>query len=89
MPTAAEVGLPEFHVTGWTGYLAPAGTPVDVINLLHAEITAVLRSKEFIAWIENFGSESVASTPKEFAAAIRSELIRWRKIVEDSGVSPE
>jgi tripartite-type tricarboxylate transporter receptor subunit TctC len=89
VPAAAEVGLPEFHVTGWTGYLAPAGTPVDIINTLHARITAVLRSNDFVGWIENFGSESVASTPKEFAAAIQSELIRWRKIVEDSGVSPE
>jgi tripartite-type tricarboxylate transporter receptor subunit TctC len=31
VPTAAEVGLPEFHVTGWTGFLAPAGTPAGVV----------------------------------------------------------
>ena len=67
----------------------PAGTPPSIIAILHKGITAVLHSKEFVAWIESLGSEAVANTPQEFAAVIQSELIRWRKIVQESGVSAE
>ena len=89
VPSAAEAGLPKFQVVGWNGYLVPAGTPQDIVAMLHKEMTAVLRAQEFAAWIEISGSELVASTPQQFASVIQSELVRWKRIVEESGVSAQ
>ncbi len=89
VPSAAEVGLPEFEVIAWNGYLVPAGTRPDIIATLHKEITGALKGKEFAAWLASMDSETVASTPQQFASVIQTELVRWRRIVEESGVSAE
>jgi tripartite-type tricarboxylate transporter receptor subunit TctC len=89
VPTAVEAGIPAFQISGWNGYLAPAGTPGSTIARLHKALTAVLRSKEFVTWIDTLGSEVVPTTPEEFATTIRSELTRWRAIVAESGVSTQ
>ncbi len=86
IPTAAEAGLPGFEITGWYGYLVPAGTPPEIIARLHKELTAALRSKEYVDFVESFGSNVVASTPQEFATTIKLEQTRWAKIIAQAGV---
>jgi tripartite-type tricarboxylate transporter receptor subunit TctC len=86
IPTAAEAGLPGFEITGWYGYLVPAGTPPKIITRLHKELTAALRSKEYVDFVESFGSTVVASTPDEFAATIKLEQTRWAKVIAQAGV---
>jgi tripartite-type tricarboxylate transporter receptor subunit TctC len=89
IPTAAELGLPGFDLTAWGGFLAPAGTPPEIVARLNKEFVAALRQPELVAWIESLGSEVVPSTPDEFARYIKLELGRWSKIVKDAKVQVE
>ncbi|MDR6860227.1 tripartite tricarboxylate transporter substrate binding protein [Variovorax guangxiensis] len=89
VPTVAEQGYPGFEVLGWYGLFAPAGTPPAVLERLSQDFTAVLRSDKMRATLESQGGPAIASTPAQFAALIRSEITRWKKVVEQAGVKPE
>jgi tripartite-type tricarboxylate transporter receptor subunit TctC len=86
LPTFAEAGLKGYEVTGWYGVLAPAGTPRDIINRLHAEITKALSRDDVIQALAASGLESVPpNSPEEFAAFLESEISKWAKVVKASG----
>jgi tripartite-type tricarboxylate transporter receptor subunit TctC len=89
VPTAAELGLANFEVIGWNGYLVPAGTPSEIVARLHREIVAAVKAPEFTDYVASLGSETVGSTPTEFAALIRTELDHWAKVVKVSGARAE
>ncbi|HXU16753.1 MAG TPA: tripartite tricarboxylate transporter substrate binding protein [Terriglobales bacterium] len=89
IPTAAELGFPAFDLAGWNGFLVPSGTPPEIIARLNKEIVAALRQPEFIAWIDSLGSETIPSTPEEFASHMRAETVRWAKIVKDARIQME
>lgn len=63
----------------------PAGTPPEIVARLNRDITAALRAPEFVAWVSNFGTESIPSTPAEFGALIAADHARWAGIVKASG----
>lgn len=89
VPAANEVGLRDFEVVSWNGYLAPKGTPREIIATLHKGITNALRSKTYSTWAAETGVEVVASTPKEFEQILREEMRRWKSIVQDLGIVVE
>ena len=89
VPTTAEAGLPAFTQTAWNGYLAPKGTPPEVIVRLQKELSAVIQGKDFSDWMVSLGSEAVGSTSAEFAAFMKEECQRWKKVAEDAGVRLE
>ena len=89
IPTAAELGFPAFDLAGWNGFLVPSGTPPEIIARLNKEIVAALRQPEFVAWIDSLGSETIPSTPEEFASHMRAETVRWAKIVKDARIQME
>jgi len=87
IPTFAEVGLPGLEiVSGWFGILAPAGTPKDVVSRLNEEIVRAVRSPEVQGRFAEQGFEPITTTTDEFAARIRSDLVKWAKIVKDAGI---
>ena len=89
VPTAAELGLPAFDLASWNGFLVPSGTPPEIVARLNKEIVAALRQPDFVEWIDNNGSDVVASTPDEFASYMKAELVRWSKIVKDAKIQVE
>lgn len=89
IPTVAEAGLPGFESVQWYGMLAPAKTPRDIVNRLHAEATAVLKQPEIKARLAADGADLVASTPDEFTRYIQSELVKWAKVAREAGIQPE
>jgi tripartite-type tricarboxylate transporter receptor subunit TctC len=89
IPTVAEAGLPGFESVQWYGMLAPARTPKDIVNRLHAEATAVLKQPEIKARLAADGADLVASTPEEFTRYIQSELVKWAKVAREAGIQPE
>ena len=89
VPTAAELGLPAFDLASWNGFLVPSGTPPEIVARLNKEIVAALRQPDFVEWIDNNGSDVVASTPDEFASYMKAELVRWSKIVRDAKIQVE
>jgi tripartite-type tricarboxylate transporter receptor subunit TctC len=89
LPTVAESGVPGYEVTSWYGWVAPAGTPPGIVNLLSAELVRAIRLPEVATALANDGAEVVGTTPVEFQQLIAVEVPRWRKIVESSGMRLE
>ena len=85
----AEVGFPELEITIWSGVLAPAGTPAEIIKRLNAELVKILHSPEIREQWASGGAEVVGNTPEEFAALIRSEQLRWARLIKQTGVKME
>ncbi len=88
VPSISET-LPGYEARGWNGILAPAATPRPVIDRLHREIVAVVRSPEFAQVMTSEGATAVGNTPAEFDAIIRADLKKWATIIRESGIKPE
>jgi tripartite-type tricarboxylate transporter receptor subunit TctC len=87
VPTVAESGVKGFDVTVWYAVLAAAGTPAPIVQKLNAEIIKAMRAPEVKARIEAAGYDIVGSTPAELDTFIKSEIVRWGKVVKDSGAT--
>ena len=85
IPTAGEAGLPGFEATSWFGFCAPARTPPALIGRLNRDFVEVLRVPGVRDWLLAQGAEPIPSTPEEFAAYLRTEIVKWKKVVELSG----
>ena len=89
IPTALEAGLTGFELAGWAGFVVPAGTPPPIIAKLNKAIVGALGQPEFLEWVASNATEAVPSTPEEFAAYIKTETIRWSKIIKEARVNME
>jgi tripartite-type tricarboxylate transporter receptor subunit TctC len=87
IPTVNESGLKGFDVAGWFGILAPAATPPEVVNRLHAEISVVMKDPDVRARLSGLGTDPTGSTPAEFGAHYQSEVARWRKLILALGIA--
>ncbi len=85
LPTAVEAGVPGFETGSWAGVLTPAGTPKPITDKLHRELTRILQLADVKERLAAIDFEPVGNTPEEFAAVIRKELVRWAKVVKESG----
>ncbi len=85
VPTVAESGFPGYAVEFWMGVLAPAGTPREIVNKLSSEIVRILQTPEVKERFHSQGFEIFSSTPEQFAAYIKEEIVKWAKVVKDSG----
>lgn len=82
VPTMRESGVPGVEIGSWTGLLAPAGTPKDIINRLQQEVARIVASAEIRERLATAGSEAVGNTPEQFAAVIDAEIAAWGKVVK-------
>ena len=86
VPTLAEAGVPGYEATAWFGYLAPAGTPREIIDRLNAEIGKALESPDVRERLAPGGlSELPGGTPERFGDFIKTEIAKWSKVVKESG----
>jgi len=88
-PTMIEAGVAGFEVSGWSGMFAPAGAPREAVSRLAAEIGKILRAPELKERFFVQGAEPVGNTPEEFAAFVSSEIAKWKKVVEASGMQAD
>ena len=89
VPTAAESGLPGFEVTSWHGMLAPAKVPREIILRLNKEFRAIVEKPEVRDMLLAEGGEFALGTPDEFAAFLRSEVVKWALVVKRAGITAE
>jgi tripartite-type tricarboxylate transporter receptor subunit TctC len=89
VPTMIESGVPDFIASSWTGIVAPAGTPREVVNKLNAEINTGLRSPLLQARFKQLAALANPGTPEDFAAFIAKEVPKWTTMTRLSGVQPE
>lgn len=84
LPPVADA-LPGYETITWQGFLAPAGTPKDIIDRLHVEFIKALKDPDFAARMRGMGLEIYGTTPAEFAQYIRTENIKWGKVIKATG----
>jgi len=89
LPTMDESGFRGFEATGWFGLLSPAATPAPIVRKLHLETVRVLALADVRAKFADLGMEVIGNSPDEFAAAIRSEIPKWAKLIKESGIKPD
>ena len=86
VPTFEEAGVPGYEAIGWFGAVAPAQTPVDIVNRLNREIVAALAVPEIRERALAAGAEPLTNTPQEFAAVIREETRKWAQVIRTAGI---
>ena len=86
LPTMAESGYPGFEAVPWFGLMAPAGTAPDIIEKVHRETVKVLRAPALLERFATEGVDPVGDTPEHFAAYIKEEIVKWGKVVKDTGM---
>jgi tripartite-type tricarboxylate transporter receptor subunit TctC len=89
VPTIAEAGFPGQEADTLLGVLAPAGTPKEIIDLLHREIVRIVALPEVKEQLDAIGFVPVANTPDEFAALIKVESERWAKVIRAANLKAE
>jgi tripartite-type tricarboxylate transporter receptor subunit TctC len=89
VPSLSESGLKGFEIVVWYGLLAPAGTPDAIVRKLHAETVQALAKAEVRAQLADVGVDVVGNSPEDFAAAIKTELPKWAKFIQASGIKPD
>jgi tripartite-type tricarboxylate transporter receptor subunit TctC len=86
IPTMAEAGVPGYVAVAWFGLLAPAKTPRELVNKLSVETARILKMPEVNSRLSDLGAEPVGSAPAEFDAHIKSEIVKWAKVIKDANV---
>lgn len=88
-PTVGESGLPGYEAMPWLGLMAPVGTPPAVVNRLNTEVAEVLKEPEVQAKFRSLGLDIIGSTPAEFSAFLKKDIVKWAKVVHDSGAKAD
>jgi tripartite-type tricarboxylate transporter receptor subunit TctC len=86
VPTVDEQGLKGFQAVAWNGLTAPARTPKDVIAKLNADVLKVIRSPELVEKLKAEGSDPVGSPVADYAAFLRDEIAKWRKVIQFANI---
>ena len=89
VPSVAESGYPDYEAITWYGMLAPAVTPRAIVTALNARVVNALKDAKLQARIAAQGADVAAGTPEDFATYIRTEQVKWAKVVRESGARPD
>ena len=89
VPTIAEQGFAGYEALNWYGFLAPRGTPKDIVERLNREIVKALAAPQVVAALHKTGTEPKSSTPDEFAAYIKREYDTWGRVVKEAGIKAQ
>lgn len=86
VPTVAESGVPGFEASTWYPVLAPAGTPPPIVDKLNAQLIAILAAADVQERLAGQGMEPVGSSPAQLTGHLKSELVKWAKVVKAAGI---
>jgi tripartite-type tricarboxylate transporter receptor subunit TctC len=89
VPTMAEQGVPDFVSGTWSGIIAPAGTPQDIVDRISLEAKKALSDPDLRKKLDDQGIVAVGSTPAEYRAFVVEEIARWKKVITDAGIKME
>jgi tripartite-type tricarboxylate transporter receptor subunit TctC len=89
VPTMTEAGMKDFEIHNWYGISAPAGTPAPIIQRLSRAIHDAIQDPALRTRFQEIGLVPMSNTPEEFAEFIKRDSEKWKKIIQDSGVTAE
>ena len=86
VPTISEAGVPGYNTLGWWGIVAPASTPVPIIDSLNNELKAILASEDVRKWFLKDGAEADYMGPTEFGKFLEEESTKWKRVVKTANI---
>jgi tripartite-type tricarboxylate transporter receptor subunit TctC len=89
VPTVAEAGLPGYELSGWYAVFVPGNTPKPIVDRLNAELVKALKLPDVRARFALIGAEPVGSSPQELANTLKTETVRWAKIVRERNIKAD
>ncbi|MBX9824255.1 MAG: tripartite tricarboxylate transporter substrate binding protein [Xanthobacteraceae bacterium] len=89
LPTVAEAGVPGYSAPTWSGVIAPAGTPRPIVDKINEAVNKAIRTEAFKERFGQIGDEPAGGTPEDFANTIRTDLAKWKDVVQRSGAKLE
>jgi tripartite-type tricarboxylate transporter receptor subunit TctC len=89
VPTSRESGYENFEISVWYGMLAPAATPREIINRLNAELNKVTSAPDMKEKMALNGVDPLGGTPEQFRDFMRSESVRFGKVIKEAGIKGE
>jgi len=89
LPTVAESGLPGFEGLTWFGFVAPAGTPSDVIQKLSHELTLALQLPDTQSKMQALGADVASGKANELEQVMKEDSLKWGQVIRDAGVKFE
>ena len=89
LPTVSDSGLKGYESSQWYGFLAPAGTPVEILNLLSAQTMKIMQTADMKQRMADAGSVAVGSTREAFAKHLADEFAKWAKVIKASGATAD
>ncbi|HEY0294762.1 MAG TPA: tripartite tricarboxylate transporter substrate binding protein [Bordetella sp.] len=89
VPSAADAGYPDFEATVWWGFMAPKGTPPEIVDKLNSEINTALRSPDVQKVLGDLGVITKPGTPAEFGQFIQSQYSKWNALIKQAGITAE
>ena len=87
VPSMTESGYREMVIAGWSGVLAPTGTPVEIVKRMQQEVARVLQVPETRDYLIQQGADPVASSAEQFGAFIKAEAAKWSKVIQSVGLA--
>lgn len=87
--TMAEIGYIGFDGSGWVGVAVPAATPRAIVDMLSREIARIARLPDVRKRFEDVGFIMIGSTPEDFGAFIKTETVKWEKLIRDNAIKAE
>jgi tripartite-type tricarboxylate transporter receptor subunit TctC len=89
VPTLIELGLADFEVGTWTGFIGPRGVPADVVKRVNDAVAEVVNDPAVRKRLVDEGAEVKLMSPQEFGAFMRAENVRWGKVIREAGITPQ
>lgn len=86
LPTFAESGYPDYEINSWQALFAPAGTPSDVVAKINAEVGRTLKLPDIRDRLNGLGAVAVGSSPEQTLALVKSEILKWARVVKAAGI---
>ena len=89
VPTLKEAGVDGVDVTQWYAIFAPAKTPKPIVDQINKALNQVLADKDVIKRIEDHGADVESSSPEQLGAMVKSELVKWKRVVEKAKLTAD
>jgi tripartite-type tricarboxylate transporter receptor subunit TctC len=89
IPTLQESGVANYDVVSWNALFAPLGTPQELVKTLNQALREVLAEAEVKSRLLDLGIEAKASSPEEISGRLKSDIDKWRKVIETAGIQKQ
>lgn len=89
LPSMQEAGVPDFDISSWQGYFAPAGTPKEIVVRLNVEIRKIVEKPEIKAQLATLGMDAFSGTPEELGTFVKDQLVLWEKLIKNANIEAQ